>query len=126
MIQSPLGRSAWGRTSVPRPAPPVDPQVLREQAALALQMSVQGRLSALAENLRSAGHDAHCEVIVDTDRRVAQVECAQPSDQAAPWAYLQGLLVAGAVAPEAASRQCFTLAEQQLSMGPCPEALPTP
>lgn len=111
---------------MPRPAAPVDPQVLREQAALALQMSVQSRLSALAENLRSAGHDARCEVVVDTDRRVAQVDCAQPSDQAAPWVYLQGLLVAGAVAPETASRQCFRLADQQLSMGPCPVVAPTP
>jgi hypothetical protein len=126
VIQSPLGRSAWGPRPVHRPAVPVDPQVLREQAALALLMSVQSRLSALAENLRSAGDDASCEVVVDTDRRVAQIECAQPSDQAAPWTYLQGLLVAGDVAPEAASCQCFRLAEQQLSMGPCPMAVPTP
>ena len=91
-------------------------------SGLALQMSVQSRLNALADNLRLSGHNARCDVTVDTERAIAEVNCADAADRAVPWVYLQGLLVAGTVAADSPTRQCFRLAEQQLSTGPCPSA----
>ncbi len=88
-------------------------------------MNVQGRLAALAEASRSTERAMSCKIVIDTEQRVGEVECAEPADQAAPWSYLQGVLVAGAVT-DSAQRLCFALAERQLLTQACPDAVPTP
>lgn len=88
-------------------------------------MNVHGRLAALAEVSRGTERAMSCTVMVDTEQRVGAVECAEPTDQAAPWGYLQGVLVAGTVA-DSAQRLCFRLAERQLFTEACPASVPTP
>jgi len=88
-------------------------------------MNVHGRLSSLAEASRGTEHAMSCKIVVDTDQRVGEVECAEAADQAAPWSYLQGVLTAGTVAGSA-TRLCYTLAERQLFAQVCPTYTPTP
>jgi hypothetical protein len=126
IIRSPLGRGGWGRSGPSSPpAPPPNAQQQREQAALAWQMAVHGRLTSLAEASRDTARAMSCKVTIDTDQRIGEVECAESADQAAPWTYLQGVLTAGTVA-ESAQRLCYTLAERQLFAQACPADVPTP
>ena len=113
----PAGRGRWGSAPSSHTAP--DPRLQREQAAMALQMALQARLNALVENMRGAGDTLSCDIVVDTERQVGEVHCTPASDQAAPWSYLQGLIVAGTVA-DTAPRSCFRLADRQLLPGVCP------
>jgi hypothetical protein len=126
IIRSPLGRGGWGRSGPSSPpAPPPNAQQQREQAALAWQMAVHGRLTSLAEASRDTARAMSCKVTIDTNQRIGEVECADTADQAAPWTYLQGVLTAGTVA-ESAQRLCYTLADRQLFAQACPTDAPTP
>lgn len=117
IISRPIGNSGWGRRRAdPTPAP--DPQVQREQALLALRMSLLGRLNDLASRLGDGDLGLRCDIAIDGVHHTAQVQCADPAHQGAPWSALQGLLVAGAVSTTSADL-CFRLAGTQVSSEPC-------
>lgn len=88
-------------------------------------MNVQGRLAALAEASRGTERAMSCKIVIDTEHHVGEVACAEPADQAAPWSYLQGVLMAGTVT-DSAQRLCFALAERQLFTQACPDSVPIP
>lgn len=111
-----MGRARWGG-GAPSEASP-DPQQQRAQAALAWQMALHDRLNVLVQNLRMASSQLSCDIVVDTDQKIGEIRCTPETDQAAPWAYLQGLLIAGTVAGSA-PRSCFRVAEQQWFATPC-------
>jgi hypothetical protein len=123
IISRPLGHSGWGRRTS-EPGPPPDPQVQREQDLLALRMSLTGRLNDLAARLRAGGQALQCYIAIDDANRRAEVQCADPADQGAPWSALQGLLVAGTVATVDASL-CFSLVGTQVTSARCAEEAPT-
>ncbi len=119
IISRPIGNSAWGRRRAD-PPPALDPQVQREQALLALRMSLLGRLNDLAGRLGDSGQGLKCDIAIDALNHTAEVQCADPADQGTPWSALQGLLLAGTV-PITAANLCFRLIGTQVSSEPCAE-----
>ena len=127
ILSRPMGNGGWGRrstTPAPTPSPAPDAHAQREQALLALQSALLGRLNDLAGRLRSSGQDVQCHIAIDGPRQTAEVKCADPADQGAPWSALQGLLVAGTV-PTGSASLCFRLAGPQVSPATCAE-IPEP
>ena len=122
ILSTPMGRSGWSRRSADAaPTPPAAPDPsLQQQATLALRMDLLGRLNDLAGSLSASGQQLECDIAVDGPRHLADIQCADPADQGAPWSALQGLLVAGSVPPGNASL-CFRLAGPQVSVGACVE-----
>ena len=116
VMDRPLGRSTWNRSATaPQPAN-IDATAQREQALLELRSKVSGRLRDLADRLAMSGQVLRCSIAVDTAQRLAEVHCDEPGDQAAPWAALQGLLVAGAVSR---AQMCFRVEGAMLHSGAC-------
>jgi hypothetical protein len=127
IVSRPIGNGGWGRRRVdPPPAP--DPQAQREQALLALRMALLGRLNDLAGRLgeaRRGGQDLQCDIAIDGVHHTAEVRCADPADQGAPWSALQGLLAAGTV-PATNADLCFRLVGSQVSSQACAADTPVP
>lgn len=117
IISRSIGSSGWGHRRV-NPAPAPDPQGQREQTLLALRMSLLGRLNDLAGRLSDSGQDLQCDIAIDGASHTADVRCANPADQGAPWSALQGLLVAGTVSSTSADL-CFKLVAASVSSEPC-------
>ena len=113
----PLGRGTWGR-SVPDSVAPLDATLQREQAALELRQKLASRLHDLAQRQGASGNALQCTIAVDSQRRIAEVHCADPADQGAPWSALHGLLVAGTV-PAAQAHLCFRVNGAMVAVAPC-------
>jgi hypothetical protein len=117
VIMRPLGRSTWGRPA-PDSVAPLDANLQREHAALELRQKLASRLHDLAQRQGAIGNAAQCTIAVDSQRRIAQVHCADPADQGAPWSALHGLLVAGTV-PAAQAQLCFRVNGATVASAPC-------
>jgi hypothetical protein len=120
----PLGRSSWGRFA-PDAVAPLDANLQREHAALELRQKLASRLHDLAQRQGASANAMQCTIAVDSAHKFAEVHCADPADQGAPWSALHGLLVAGAV-PAAQAHLCFRVNGATVAPTPCLDSLASP
>jgi hypothetical protein len=117
ITHAPMGQGRWMSSSQRAvPPAPLPPQQQREEALMALRAALAARFAALAEQLRAAQARVACELVIDIERHIGQINCEEdPSgqQQALAWGHLQGTLAAGLVS-DAAQRLCLRLSGQQV------------
>lgn len=123
IVHAPLGQGRWTSRRV-NVAAPVPPEQQREQALMALRAALAARFASLADQLRVAQAQIACDLVIDIERRIGQIDCEDGQQQALAWGHLQGTLAAGLVS-EAAQRLCLRLSGQQVQDTGC-AAPPTP
>jgi hypothetical protein len=93
VIQRPIGRGRWRAPPSP-PAPP-DAQMQREQALEGLRQSLNVRLAQMQAALAQAPLQGRCEIRLDLDRRVADIQCTDTGETPRLWPMLDQLASAG-------------------------------
>lgn len=117
IVHAPIGSGRWtSRRSNPPAAMP--PEQQREQALVNLRVALAARFASLADQLRVAQAQIACDLVIDVERHIGQIECEDGQQQALAWGHLQGTLVAGLVS-DAAQRLCLRLAGQQVQDTSC-------
>lgn len=124
IVHAPLGQGRWTSRRASAAAP-VPPEQQREQALMALRAALATRFASLADQLRVAQAQIACDLVVDIERRIGQIDCEDGQQQALAWGHLQGTLAAGLVS-EAAQRLCLRLSGQQVQDTGCATPAPTP
>jgi hypothetical protein len=117
IVHAPMGQGRWTlrRSNAPAPVPP---EQQRDQALMALRAALSARFASLGEQLRAAQAQIACDLVVDIERRIGQIECEDGQQQALAWGHLQGTLAAGLVS-DAAQRLCLRLSGQQVQDTSC-------
>lgn len=123
IVHAPMGNGRWTSRRPPT-TPPVAPEQQREQAVMALRATLAARFTSLAEQLRVAQARIACELVIDIERHIGQIECEDEQQRAFAWGHFQGTLAAGLVS-QAAQRWCLRLSGQQVLDAAC-AAPPTP
>lgn len=120
IVHAPIGQAGWSTRRVramPEPAPSP------EQSIATLRAALSTRFASLAEQLRATQAQLACELVIDIERRIGQLECEDAAQQAFAWGHLQGPLTAGLVSA-AAERLCLRLTGTQVLDAGCTS--PTP
>lgn len=123
-VHAPMGQGRWMSSQRPTAPAPMSPQQQQEQALMALRAALAARFASLAEQLRAAQAQIVCELVIDVERRIGQIDCEDGQQQALAWGHLQGTLAAGLVS-DAAQRLCLRLSGQQVLDTSCATP-PTP
>ena len=120
IVHAPMGSGRWAsaRTNAPAPVPPEQQQA---QAVAALRGALAARFASLAEQLRIAQAQIACDLVIDIERRIGQIECEDDQQRSLAWGHFQGTLAAGLVS-EAAQRLCLRLSGQQVQDATCASA----
>jgi DNA-binding transcriptional regulator YdaS (Cro superfamily) len=113
ITHAPMGQGRWMSSQRAAPAAALPPQQQREQALMALRAALAARFATLAEQLRAAHAQIACELVIDIERHIGQIDCDDHQQQALAWGHLQGTLAAGLVS-DAAQRLCLRLSGQQV------------
>jgi hypothetical protein len=117
IVHAPMGQGRWTSRRANAPAP-VPPEQQRDQALTALRAALSARFASLGEQVRAAQAQIACDLVVDIERRIGQIDCEDGQQQALAWGHLQGTLAAGLVS-NAAQRLCLRLSGQQVQDTTC-------
>ena len=120
IVHAPMGSGRWA-SKRPHVATQVPPEQVREQALATLRASLASRFASLAEQLRIAQAQIACDLVIDIERHIGQIECEDEQQRSLAWGHFQGTLAAGLVS-EAAQRLCLRLSGQQVQDATCASA----
>ncbi len=126
IVHAPIGQGRWTSRRSASPAP-LPPEQQREHALMALRAALAARFASMAEQLRVAQAQIACDLVIDIERHIGQIDCEDDptgQQQTLAWGHLQGTLVAGLVS-DAAQRLCLRLSGQQVLDTGCASP-PTP
>lgn len=110
IVQAPLGQARWSTRHMRTAPPPVESP---EQSLAALRAALAARFAGLAEQLRAVQAQMACDLVIDIEQRIGQLDCEDAAQLSLAWGHLQGPLVAGLVSATA-ERLCLRLSGAQV------------